>query len=283
MKNPNQKRFVRLHSHSPIGLRGLAISLHRHMKIVSFVIPIVVIAGLCQVHSQTFTNADFEAGNIGFSSDYQFADANSDEGQFTVRSDPQYWNEEFVNFGDHTTGAGKMLVVNGATSGNPAVWRQTIATEPNTSYRFKAWVGTAVAGGPANLMLRIDGILIGPSYVLPDGTGSWVLWEQPWTSSAGAVHVFEIINANTSRFPNDFYVDDLGLFKALPELVARIVGGELELRWPADPAWGLFTSNSLPPGSWDAVASSPTTSGAVSILRLPIDAPRAFFRLQLIP
>jgi len=252
-------------------------------KIASFISLVVAASlGLSLGHAQVFANADFEAGNAGFASDYQFADANSAEGQFSVRSDPQNWNQEFVNFGDHTTGAGKLLVVNGATAGNPAVWRQAIAIDPNTAYRFQAWVGTAVAGGPANLMLRIDGIQIGPSYVLPDGTGSWVLWEQPWTSSAGGSHTFEIINANTSRFPNDFYLDDLGLLKALPELVARIVGGELELRWPADPAWGLFTSNSLLPGSWDAVASSPTTSGAVSILRLPIDAPRACFRLQRI-
>src|SRR5688572_29956803 len=105
------------------------------MKPTSFVVPLAVAAaGLCQVHAQTFTNADFEAGNVGFVSDYQFADANSAEGQFTVRSDPQNWNGEFVNFGDHTAGAGNMLVVNGATSGSPAIWRQTTSVQTNTAY-----------------------------------------------------------------------------------------------------------------------------------------------------
>lgn len=257
---------------------------HCQMRIPSFIIPLVIAtAGFCYGHAQSFTNADFEAGNTGFSSGYQFANANSDEGQFTVRSDPQNWNQEFVNFGDHTTGTGRMLVVNGATSGNPAVWRQTIATEPNTSYRFNAWVGTAVAGGPANLLLMIDGFQIGPSFVLPDGTGSWALWDRPWRSSASAAHTFEIVNANTSRFPNDFYMDDIVLLKAPLELGARVAGGDFELRWPADSAWGLFTSRSLLAGSWNAVTNSPTANGVVNILRLPMDAPRAFFRLQRIP
>jgi len=254
------------------------------MKNISNIIPLVAgTVGLCHAHAQTFANADFEAGNTGFVSDYQFANDNSDEGQFTVRSDPQNWNLEFVNFGDHTTGAGKMLVLNGATSGNPAIWRETVSLDANTPFRFRAWVGTAVAGGPANLFLKVDGDQIGTSFVLPNEPGAWVQWEQPWTSSASAIHTFEIINANTSRFPNDFYIDDIELIKSPLEMFVKIDVDELELRWPADPAWGLFTSSSLLAGSWAAVTNSPTTEGSVNSLRLPINAPRGFFRLQRIP
>ena len=244
---------------------------------------VVATVALCRVHSHAFTNADFEAGNIGFSSDYQFAVGNSAEGQFTVRSDPQNWNEEFVNFGDHTTGAGKMLVVNGATAGSPAIWRQTISVQTNTAYSFEAWTGTAVAGGPANLLLKIDGVQIGQSFVLPDATGSWVRWEQGWTSSTNAVATFEIINANTSRFPNDFYIDDLKLLEAPPELFIRLDGNEIELRWHANPAWKVFTSSSVTNGSWNVVTNIPTANGILYTLRLPIKARQEFFRLQKIP
>ena len=106
------------------------------MKITLFIVPLALaIVGPCYVSAQTFVNADFEAGNMGFATDYLFSPANSDEGQFTVRSDPQNWNGEFINFGDHTTGVGKMLVINGATSGSPAVWRQTASVQTNTAYR----------------------------------------------------------------------------------------------------------------------------------------------------
>jgi hypothetical protein len=251
------------------------------MKINFFIILLTVaVAGLSPSHGQAFANADFEAGNLGFASDYQFAVGNSAEGQFTVRSDPQNWNGEFVNFGDHTTGAGKMLVVNGATSGSPAIWRQTISVQTNSAYRFQAWAGTAVAGGPANLVLRIDGAQIGASFVLPDVPGSWVLWEQSWSSSTNTAATCEIVNANTSRFPNDFYLDDIRLLEALPQLFIKLDGSELELRWQPNPAWRVFTSSSVTSGSWTALTNIPTAHGIFSTLRLPMREPREFFRLQ---
>lgn len=253
------------------------------MKTTLLVISLTIAdAGWYHVQAQSFNNPDFEADSVGFTSDYQFADFNSTEGQFTVRSDPQNWNGEFVNFGDHTTATGKMLAVNGATSGDPAVWRQTISVQPNTSYRFQAWTGTAVAGGPANLILRIDGAQIGSSFVLPDNPGVWTRWEQRWTSSTNVAATFEIINANTSRFPNDFYLDDIGL-KTLPELFLKVDSGDVELRWHLEPEWELFTSTSLAPGSWSAVTNIPTQVGTLNVLRLPIESPHAFFRLQRLP
>ncbi len=249
-------------------------------------IPLTILLNLLtlnQLLAQTFLNADFESGNTGFTSDYQFAGSNSTEGEFTVRSDPQNWNGLFVNFGDHTTGSGKMLVVNGATSGNPAIWRQTISLGANTSYCFRAWTGTAVSGGPANLMLRINGSQVGPSFVLPASADSWVLWEQPWTSSAAASYIFEIVNANTSIFPNDFYVDDVSLFKTSLRISTSIMGSSLGLSWPADPTWSLFTSSSLATGSWSPVSPIPSTTLGISSLAVPISGPRAYYRLQRIP
>jgi len=82
---------------------------------------------------------------------------------------------------------------------------------------------------------------------------------------------------------NDFYLDDIGLFKAQPELLLKVDAGELELRWQVDPTWKLYTSSSMTIGSWNAVTNIPATIAALNILRLPIDAPRAFFRLQRTP
>ncbi len=65
--------------------------------------------------------------------------------------------------------------------------------------------------------------------------------------------------------------------------IAFLVDGRLELRWPVDPAWGLFTSSSLLAGSWDAVTNIPTVSGGGNVLLLPNTSSRAFFRLQRIP
>jgi hypothetical protein len=162
-------------------------------------------------------NASFEAGNFGFSSDYTYAPlGNSTEGEYTVRSDPQNWNGAFVNFGDHTTGSGQMLVVNGATSGSNALWRETFIVSAGTSYDFSAWAGTAVGGGPASLLLRVDGTVVGPAFTLPNNPGAWVSWSTSWTAVAGGTSTVEIVNSNLSVFPNDFYIDDIAISDRLP-------------------------------------------------------------------
>jgi hypothetical protein len=148
---------------------------------------------------------------------------------------------------------------------------------------FLAWTGTAVAGGPANLLLRVNGVQIGPSFELPNGTGSWVLWEQPWTSSIYATATFEIVNANTSRFPNDFYIDDIALVAIPPELFARLKSGKLQLNWEAEAAWKIFATGSIATGSWLALTNLPTTIGLLNTVQLPISEPQQFFRLQKIP
>ena len=60
-------------------------------------------------------NGDFELNNTSFTSDYAFSPgSNSDEGQYTVRSNPLPWNPFFISAADHTSGQGLMYVGNGS-------------------------------------------------------------------------------------------------------------------------------------------------------------------------
>lgn len=175
-----------------------------------------------------FVNGDFEAGNSGFSSDYVFTSSNSSEGQYTVSSMPSSFNGAFFNIGDHTSGTGKYMVINGATSGSPAVWRQTAGILPNTTYYFSAWTSTAVGGGPAVLQLKVNGNNQGSSFQLPNNVGSWAEWTVSWNSGASTSATFEIINSNQSVFPNDFYLDDLSVVVPEPaSLIGVGIGGLL--------------------------------------------------------
>lgn len=178
-------------------------------------------------------NGDFEAGNTGFSSDYVYAPGgNSTEGQYTVRNNPGGWNGAFFNIPDHTSGTGLYMVVNGATTGNLAVWRQSVSVVANQQYTFGAWVSSAVGGGPANLILRVDGQEVGSSFVAPQNTGSWVNWTQVLTATSTGNSTIEIVNTSLSAFPNDFYIDDVSL-EAVPEpatLVALGLGAVAMLR-----------------------------------------------------
>ena len=155
-------------------------------------------------------NGDFESGNIGFSSQYIFAPAgNTTEGEYTVRSDPQNWNAAFNAMPDHSSGSGNMMVINGSTTANLYVWQQTVSVSANTLYDFSAWVSTAVAGGPAELILQINDVTQGPSFFASNSVGTWDNWTQSWQSGGATTAKLTIFDINIDRFPNDYYMDDL--------------------------------------------------------------------------
>jgi hypothetical protein len=185
------------------------------MMRVSILVFLVSLTGLSQAQN-LLTNGDFEAGATGFSSDYTLTSSNNTEGQYTVTATPSTFNGFFFNVGDHTSGTGKMMVVNGATSGSPAVWRQTITVTALTTYQFRGFISTAVAGGPAVLLLKVNGFQMGPTITAPSSVGSWRQWDQSLTPLVSGTATLEIVNSNLSTFPNDFYLDDLSV-EAVPE------------------------------------------------------------------
>ena len=156
-------------------------------------------------------NGDFELGNSGFTSQYSYANLNTTEGEYTVRSDPQNWNSAFFSMPDHTSGTGNMMVVNGAPIGNLVVWEQTVAVDAFTSYGFSAWVSSAVADGPANLIVKINGTTLSSSFLAPSITGTWENLIRTWNSESTSSATIQILDINTAIFPNDFYLDDLAL------------------------------------------------------------------------
>src|SRR5689334_8995773 len=96
----------------------------------AFTFALIVLLASCPAVSASLVNGDFSAGNTGFQTEYAFVIFNGTEGEYTVRSDPQNWNHSFAPTPDHTTGAGQMLIVNGATSGSPSFWEQRTAVSP---------------------------------------------------------------------------------------------------------------------------------------------------------
>ena len=64
-------------------------------------------------------NGDFSAGNTGFTSSYTYVTGPGSlvpEGVYTITTDPHLEHPGAVSFGDHTTGTGEMMAVNGAST-----------------------------------------------------------------------------------------------------------------------------------------------------------------------
>lgn len=156
------------------------------------------------------TNGDFSAGNTGFASGYVYMPPpNNNQGQYWVSTNAQVWNGGMAACGDHSTGNGNMLLVNGATTSNASVYCTTVNVIPNTSYAFSTWLTTLTAGNLAQLQFSINGSLLGGVFTAPASLCTWQQFYQVWNSGASNTATICIVNQNTNAGANDFGLDDI--------------------------------------------------------------------------
>lgn len=165
-------------------------------------------------------NGDFIAGNTGFNSDY--ADAIglglggtwgplSLEGTYAVTDDPSSVHTNFIGCGDHTSGTGNMMVVNGSGVANLPVWCQTVTVDPALTYQFSAWVTSVVANNPAILQFSINGDLLGSPFEAQFTTCEWTNFFEIWEADGATSAEICIVNQNIGVAGNDFALDDIQL------------------------------------------------------------------------
>jgi gliding motility-associated-like protein len=162
------------------------------------------------IGSNMITNGDFSGGNSGFNSSYTFTNpTNTAEGQYNIIPNPQTYNGAFSACGDHTTGAGNMMVVNGSGTVGATVWCQTLPVTANTDYLFSAWLASVFPTNPAELQFTINGITIGGNLNASGTTCQWDEFFATWNSGAATSANICITNVNTSIAGNDFALDDI--------------------------------------------------------------------------
>lgn len=167
-------------------------------------------------------NGSFSAGNTGFVTGYVFATYNTLEGEYGVNTRPNYFNPAGSSFGDHTTGTGNMLLVNGHPTANVTAWQQTIAVEQNSTYQWIIWAaswgsaGNNIDPSPARLRFDINGVAQNSSLNLPSADGQWIQYSVDWDSSTSTSAVLRVIDLNLVGYGNDFALDDIS-FQKVPE------------------------------------------------------------------
>lgn len=166
-------------------------------------------------------NGDFEAGNTGFTSSYLYIAPTGPkvlypEGAYTVDTNPHNVHDLWSSFGDHTTGSGEMMIVNGAPDADVTVWDETLTgLTTNTDYFFSAWVASSYPTNPAVLDFSINGSGIG-SLTPPTTTGLWTQFYVGWNSGANTSAHIALVNQNTVRDGNDFALDDIAFGTTRP-------------------------------------------------------------------
>ena len=135
------------------------------------------------------TNAGFESGDTGFSSAYTGGIYIFGESTYSVVSDPNLAHGGAASYGDHTSGSGLMMAVNGATTLGTVIWSQTVSVAAGTLYDFATYISSWYDQNPADLTFAVNGTNISA--------------------------LIEIRNLNTVASGNDFALDDLYFGEAM--------------------------------------------------------------------
>ena len=158
-------------------------------------------------------NGTFEDGNIGFYSGYTSLFPSNTIGiqaAYGITVNASFWDSIFSPCVDHTygNGIGKMMVLDGAVSGNNPFWKQTIAVEKNKNYTFSYFAQSLTASNPAQISVSFNGIATGID-TLSTSTCIWEEYSYSWFSGNDSSITIVLTDLETSAIGNDFALDDL--------------------------------------------------------------------------
>jgi len=209
----------------------------KHTCLLKQLLALVTVLTLATAaHAALIINGDFESGNTGFSSDYEYtSDAGglavggegSGGGRYAIGTNPQYYHNGFVAFGDHTTGTGNMMIVNGSFTTGKDVWVGSLSSSLmiGQTYVLSAWVRNVYPASPAVLQFSIGGAQVGSDFSVT-GTDAWHLFTA--TFVAGASQTPAAVDINLAFSGNDFALDDISIV-AVPEPSTYLAGALLAL------------------------------------------------------
>lgn len=168
----------------------------------------VVVQGSSQA-TQMATNGNFSSGNTGFLSNYTYnATSIWNESTYAVGPNPNAVHPNFGTWGDHTTGTGNYMLVNGATGTNKILWRQTKTFPPGAQVTMRWWALSFVS--PAGqLQLKLSGTNIGGAASTPTSTGVWQQTSRTFTAPASGTATLNLITLAGPGSGNDFGIDDI--------------------------------------------------------------------------
>ena len=227
-------------------------------------------------------NGDFEAGNTGFTSQYTQSTNLVPEGTYAVGTRAADYHPDFCFAGDHTSGNGNYLVVNGSRQAGTTVWTQTVEVHPYTTYMFSAWAMSVAereydSTQLAQLQFSINGSQLGDIFYTPMESCRWTQFYQLWNSGPSASATISILNQNTNLDGNDFGLDDI----TLSRLTACVTHDSLTVTTLCGHEYDSATCSNYIPFTWNGITvdsigtyqllmTSPGCGDSVVIMHLSI-------------
>jgi hypothetical protein len=164
---------------------------------------------------------DFEQGLKGFRSAYRHApEGLRDEFMFAIVRNPRDVHDSAAAFGDHTSGHGLLMAVNGADAVDRLLWGQSVAVRPGARYTFSLWLASWFPLAPAELEVRFNARVLG-RITAPPQVGVWKQFQAAWDAGPANQATIEIVNLTRDFQGNDFAIDDISLRGPPPELQGK--------------------------------------------------------------
>lgn len=167
----------------------------------------------------TLVNPDFETTG-GYSSNYQLITTGpSTVNNYAITTNPSLINPAWSNCTDHTSGSGKMMVVDGGNLPLNKVWEQVpgggFSVVTGTVYKFSYWIANINAlnntgSNLPNIKVLFDNVQLTPtlgSTTCPTTLCTWTKVEYTWTATNTYCQIW-LYDTNTSTTANDFALDD---------------------------------------------------------------------------
>lgn len=184
--------------------------------------------------TELVSNGGFSAGNSGFTSTYGPLGSPQGQGSIGITTNPASLCSCFVSIGDHTTGSGNMLFVDGADNNTGAFWTQSFTVLANSAYTLSIWASSLGTTGPQPVLrATINGANAIAATPLGYSTGNTATTWQQFTAafnsgSATSVTLSLFDDAQVYAY-NDMVVDDISFTG--PAAVAAV---------PEPAAWAIM-------------------------------------------
>jgi|GEM_PF-5243385 len=170
-------------------------------------------------------NGDFSAGNTGFTSQYLYNGGG--HGAYYIDSDAGKLNYWWFG-GDHTTGSGLFMIVDGAYNDKLIVWSETINVIANSDYQFSYYYRKVdwPHNDYAKLRVTVNGSQIGSTTTVFND--SWSLFSASWNSgmdTAATIEIRDVLTQTGGNGGDDFGLDDISFTQHPPtQYYALILG-----------------------------------------------------------
>ena len=173
------------------------------------------------IYSDTFDAPN----NPAFTTDYTqvFAQDGASAypaGTYAIGPDANLYHNLWVSYGDHTTGSGNYMIVNGMQDTDATVWESGSISLGAGTYTFSAWVANSCCGfgfdpsdnaAPRLTFNGIVGEAVGKT-VSTATAGGWTQLFTTFTVGAGGATGNLILKSQQSDTSgNDFGIDDIQL------------------------------------------------------------------------